>query len=131
MEQASKKTNPFYKIFTIIGILSILSACSEKPTNTNTLDKFIATGNEPGWNINIKNNSVNIVTYYGDNKELFYLDDSDVAVSNDIIIINHKDTSITIANEICQDTMIEREYDYKVILKTNNEVFNGCGYIPE
>lgn len=94
---------------------------------------FTAGGNEPGWRIITKDGQVEITRNYGQDIEVVDLGENSSDNENIQIFntqnANGENVTIQIEKTYCQDTMSDKEFDYKTTLNYGQEVLNGCGFI--
>jgi len=93
---------------------------------------FRAVGNEPGWNLEIRNQEkIILVTNYGSEEYEFDLPeaDTDTAVRTTRYQTNREgqEMTLTISAETCQDTMSGEEFASKVEVVFNGKTLRGCG----
>jgi len=93
---------------------------------------FRAVGNEPGWNLEIRNQEkIILVTNYGSKKYEFDLPEADTDMTTSTTRykaeLAGQEMILTISAENCQDTMSGEEFTSKVEVVFNGKTLRGCG----
>ena len=93
---------------------------------------FRAVGNEPGWNLEIRNQEkIILVTNYGSEKYEFDLPEAETDAAAEMTRYRYDQTgqemTLTISTETCQDTMSGEEFASKVEVVFNGKTLRGCG----
>jgi putative lipoprotein len=93
---------------------------------------FRTIGNEPGWNLEIRNQSkLVLITGYGSEWHEFDLPESETDTAAKMtryeIVENGKHLLLTITGEPCRDTMSGEAFASKVEIVLNGNPLHGCG----
>ena len=131
--------------FRIKGQNSVLEEAGEQPLNCrnnrslaiwehaklNGAD-FRAVGNEPGWNLEIRNQEkIVMVTSYGSKKYEFDLPEAETDTVSGTTRYQVRqagqETTLTISAETCKDSMSGEEFSSKVEVVFKGKTLQGCG----
>jgi uncharacterized membrane protein len=93
---------------------------------------YRATGNEPGWTLEIRNKgSIILITDYGSTRHEFTLPKPEIDETNRITSYQSKDSDheliLIISGEACLDTMSGEEFSSKATVTLDGKILQGCG----
>ncbi|EKF75173.1 hypothetical protein A11A3_04315 [Alcanivorax hongdengensis A-11-3] len=90
---------------------------------------FWAVGNEPGWNLAVYPDHLELVTDYGNNR--LSVDNPGAVVEQGKTLYHARSDDAELRVEIdktpCKDDMSGRAYPYQVRVAQGDELFSGCG----
>lgn len=92
---------------------------------------FRATGNEPGWVLEIQGDKLSLQTNYGENHHEFTAAEriSDPETKQTSYRASSGDTQIevTLEGKTCQDTMADTSFETSVSIQLDERKLSGCG----
>lgn len=92
---------------------------------------FRATGNEPGWVLEISGDSLSLQTNYGENHYQFPSAErtTDTATGQTSYLASNDNTHIevTLEGKSCQDTMADTVFETSVTIQLDERKLSGCG----
>lgn len=96
----------------------------------NESPDFRATGNEPGWVLEIGPEALSLDLYYGETRITVPLPAPETGKGLTRYMAENVDLTVTIIDRYCTDTMSGMPHPYTVILVHEGEEFSGCGGDP-
>lgn len=92
---------------------------------------FRAVGNEPGWYLEIRHESIRYVGDYGSTSHIFPKPQQTVATSSNQTTYLTRDAenelNVQIEGKQCHDTMSGEEFESTVTIRLNGTIYLGCG----
>jgi uncharacterized membrane protein len=92
---------------------------------------FRATGNEPGWVLEITGDSLSLQTNYGESHHQFAAAErkTDTATRQTSYLASNGDSHIevTLEGKSCQDTMADTVFETSVSIQLDERKLSGCG----
>lgn len=97
------------------------------PPAKSQIRNFRATGNEPGWLVEVNGQSLTLVTDYGQHRQLFVTPrpQHDRTQGTTRYLIS-ADKELLLREETCQDDMKGTSFPARAILTIDGSVFRGC-----
>ncbi|WP_108126132.1 COG3650 family protein [Saccharospirillum mangrovi] len=90
---------------------------------------FRATGNEPGWLLELSHAEIRLLTDYGQSRTVMPLPTPEVDGQTLIYRANRRSTNLVLHLEpmACQDTMSDETFEWTVEVTLNGQSLQGCG----
>ena len=92
---------------------------------------YWATGNEPGWHLEVDAHSLRFITNYGQNRHTFAEPQPQVDQANRRTLYKSESSGSTITVQIdgktCQDSMSGERFESTVTVTFNGKNYHGCG----
>lgn len=95
---------------------------------------FSAQGNEPFWHVDVNTTELILTRPYEQDETLTLPVDTVKANRHGRELLAEGDNTrvtLTVANQLCEDTMSGAQYPSQVRLNVNGEAYDGCGGDPE
>jgi heat shock protein HslJ len=93
---------------------------------------FAATGNEPGWKLEITDKQITLLMDYGKTRVAAPAGTPDIAsgATRYAVNIDGRPLTATILNRLCADTMTGTPYPNTVVVSWDGQTLRGCGGNP-
>lgn len=97
-----------------------------------TQQAFRARGNEPGWSLEMADETMTLVTDYGKTKRTIPLPPAQMAAGGRVYAAraDGKDIMVTIIDRLCADAMTGMPYPETVMVQADGRELKGCGGDP-
>lgn len=101
-------------------------------TRTGAPDPFRATGNEPGWRLDIADGNMTLLTDLGQTRTVVPAPAPRVSGNTRQYVAssNGRTVAVSVVEEVCVDTMSGMPHPYTVAVVFNEQKLNGCGGEP-
>lgn len=101
-------------------------------TRAGASTPFRATGNEPGWRLDIADGTLTLLTDLGQTRTVMPAPAPQVTGNTRQYAArdNGRTVTVTIDNDLCVDTMSGMPHPYTVAVVFNDQKLNGCGGEP-
>jgi heat shock protein HslJ len=120
-------------IFLCLGTILVAANCSVAGTVTPSVQiTFTATGNEPGWKLEIGGRQITLLTNNGSTRIIAPRTSPQTTggTTRYTTEVEGRPLTVRIVNRLCADSMTGMPHPSTVVVSFNNQEFRGCGGNP-